>query len=103
MKNHPSTLIYDSAVPKIAIFEGVLEVWRYRDLLVNLVQRDLKVRYKRSILGIVWVMLNPLLIMALISFVFSTLLRSTTPHASSYILSGILLMNLFSQATVAAM
>jgi len=72
-------------------------------LLVSLVQRDLKARYKRSVLGVVWVMLNPLLMMALISFVFSTLFRATTPHISTYILSGILLMNLFSQATTAAM
>ncbi len=45
------------------MLESLREVVRYRSLLRNLVARDLKVRYKRSALGILWTMLNPLLLM----------------------------------------
>src|SRR5437773_9588970 len=48
--------------------------YAYRDLLYNLVVRDLKVRYKHSALGFFWSLLNPLLLMAVFTFVFEKLL-----------------------------
>ena len=51
------------------------QLYRYRDLIVTLVQRDLKVRYKRSAIGFLWTMLQPLLMMMVLNVVFSTLFQ----------------------------
>jgi len=80
----------------------IFEILRYKELLRNLVTRDIKVRYKRSVLGFVWVMLNPLLMMLVMSMVFSGLFKVSTPNYTSYLLSGIILWNFFSQSTTTA-
>ena len=51
---------------------------RYRYLLGNLISRDLKVKYRRSVLGVVWSVLNPLLTMVVIATVFAHLFRFQT-------------------------
>jgi ABC-2 type transport system permease protein len=97
---HP---VYDSgAIRSRGLFE-IKEFLRYRFLLLNLVSRDLKVRYKRSVLGFVWVMLSPLLTMAVLTVVFSNIFRFNTPHYAAYLLCGLLLWSVFAQGTVAAM
>src|ERR1039458_9024565 len=80
----------------------IAELLRYKELLRNLVIRDIKVRYKRSVLGFFWVMLNPLLMMVILSMVFSGLFRVSTQNYTSYLLSGIILWNFFSQSTSAS-
>lgn len=85
------------------MFEEIREAWRYRDLLTQLVSRNIKVRYKRSVLGIAWTMLNPLLIMAILTLVFSNLFRVTLEHYSVYLLSALVIWNFFSQTTTMAM
>lgn len=55
------------------------EAINYRELLKNLVMRDLKVRYRNSFLGVLWSLLNPLLMMAVYVFVFTQLLKGGTP------------------------
>jgi len=77
----------------------VREVLRYRSLLRTLVARDLKVRYKRSALGILWTMLNPLLLMVILTIVFAHLFRVTVEHFTVYFLSAFVLWNFFAQAT----
>src|SRR5258708_22411405 len=95
--------VYDTgAIKWQGIFE-LRELFRYRFLVSNLVARDLKVRYKRSVLGFIWVMLNPLLTMGVLVIVFSNLLKFAIPHFPVYLLSGILIFTLFSQGSVAAM
>src|SRR4029077_18400554 len=71
----------------------------YRSLLRDLVARDLKVRYKRSALGILWTMLNPLLLMIIFTIVFAHIMRVTVPHFTVYFLSAFVLWNFFAQAT----
>ena len=51
--------------------------FQYKDLLYNLVSRDIKVRYRKSFLGMLWTVLNPLLMMIVMTIVFSTLFKST--------------------------
>jgi ABC-type polysaccharide/polyol phosphate export permease len=70
--------------------EGVGQLWRFRELLVMLVERDLKVRYKRSALGMFWTLLNPLLQMLVYTFVFRTIMRVDVPAFAVFILSGLL-------------
>jgi len=80
------------------------ELWRYRELVMNLVVRDLKVRYKNSVLGIAWSWLNPLLMMAVFTVVFTVINRapSNIQHYPVFILAGILPWNFFSASVVGA-
>ncbi len=67
--------------------------------MVELVRRDLVVRYKRSVLGIAWTMLSPLLNMIALAFVFSTVLKGGIPYYAVYLLCGLLFWSFFSQTT----
>ncbi|HUP22817.1 MAG TPA: ABC transporter permease, partial [Thermoanaerobaculia bacterium] len=75
----------------------------YRDLLVELVRRELKVRYRRSTLGFLWTMLQPLLMMLVLSIVFSAIFRFDVENYAVYALSGILFWNFFSQSITSSM
>ena len=72
---------------------------RYSFLIRQLVARDFKAKYKRSVLGMLWSFLNPLLTMSIQYVVFSTIFRSTIPNFIIYLLSGIICFNFFSEAT----
>ncbi len=72
---------------------------KYGFLLKQLVSRDFRVKYKSSMLGMVWSFLNPLLTMLVYLFVFSTIFRSNVEHFPVYLMSGIVLFNYFSEAT----
>ena len=85
------------------MLDSLREVVRYRSLLRDLVARDLKVRYKRSVLGVAWTMLNPLLMMAVLTLVFSQLFRADVPHYAVYFLSAQLIWTFFAQTTTQAM
>lgn len=99
----PTLEFYDSAHRPPAMLEELREVVRYRDLLAQLVVRNLTVRYKRSVLGLAWTMLNPLLMMTILTIVFSNVFRITLEHYPVYVLSALVLWNFFSQATLTAM
>ena len=78
----------------------------YRDLIQTLVVRDLKVRYRRSIIGFVWTMLQPLMLMVVFHFVFSHLFVLKGFRIRNYAvfaLAGILFWNFFQQSIVASM
>lgn len=77
-----------------------LELVNYKDLLINLVVRNITVRYKRSVLGILWTMINPLVNTLVMTIVFSTLFRFSTKDYVIYFLAGIQLWNFFSQSTI---
>lgn len=72
---------------------------RYGYLLRQLVSRDFKSKYKRSVLGVLWSFLNPLLTMTVQYIVFSTVFRGNIPNYPLYLLSGIVCFNFFSEAT----
>jgi ABC-type polysaccharide/polyol phosphate export permease len=86
----------------IKALNEISEIVRYKELLRNLVARDIKVRYKRSVLGFFWVMLHPLLMMLILSMVFSELFNVSTKNFSVYVLSGIILWNFISQSTLSS-
>lgn len=70
---------------------------KYSFLLKQLVSRDFKVKYKRSVLGMAWSFLNPLLTMTVQYLVFSTLFKSNVPNYVVYLLTGIIFFNYFSE------
>jgi len=84
-----------------------MELLRYRDLVGALVSRDLKVRYRRSAIGFLWTMLQPLLMMLVLRTIFSTLFQAKSAEVPNnyeiYALAGILFWNFFSQSIVASM
>ncbi|MDY6901808.1 MAG: ABC transporter permease [Cyanobacteriota bacterium] len=65
------------------------------DLLRELVSRDIKLLYKRSVLGIAWTLINPLLQLAVFAFVFQLVLPVKVPHYSSFVFTGLLVWNWF--------
>lgn len=83
----------------------VTNLKKYMFLLQQLVSRDFKVKYKRSILGVVWSLLYPLLTMAVMAIVFSNVFKFSTPGVSylAYLLSGLVMFNYFSEASNLAM
>ncbi|MDY8022726.1 ABC transporter permease [Paenibacillus polymyxa] len=72
---------------------------KYNFLLRQLVSRDFKTKYKRSVLGVLWSFINPVLTMIVQYVVFSTLFKSDIPNFPVYLLTGIVLFNFFSEAT----
>lgn len=91
--------VYDSARAGVPFFSEARALWEYRHLVRELVSRDVKVRYKRSALGVAWTMLNPLLNMVALTLVFSVILRQGIERFPVYFLGGILFWNFFSQST----
>jgi ABC-type polysaccharide/polyol phosphate export permease len=101
--NGYSRSFYDSASRPTAVIEEALALFRYRDLISQLISRSIKTRYKRSFLGVAWTMLNPLLSMLVLTLVFSGIFRYPMQNYALYVLSGLLLWNFFAQTTTAAM
>ena len=73
-----------------------------RDLLRELVVRDIKLRYNRSLLGVAWSLLVPLAELAILNFVFGTVLPLHVPHFTSYLVSGLLPWTWFHTSLLAA-
>lgn len=101
----------------LVLCAGLLSVWRryqsgrrsflivalfamkkYRFLIEQLVARDFKLKYKRSVLGVFWSFLNPLLMMLVQYFVFSTIFHSDIPNFAAYLIIGTVMFNFFSEA-----
>lgn len=76
---------------------------KYKDLLSELVRRDLKTKYRRSVLGMLWTVLNPLGIMIVLTIVFSTLFEQQIAYFPVYLMCGQLIYNFFSEASNMAM
>ena len=91
---------YDSAKRKSSALEELQDLIRYRDLVFQLVRRDIVARYKRSILGIAWTMLQPLGMMLVLTLVFSQLFGGVEGYPA-YLLSGLIAWTFFAQTTTA--
>lgn len=78
--------------------ELVRETYRYRELIWALALKELTLRYKRSVLGFMWALLNPALLMLVLTLVFSTIMRFPIPHYPIFLLSVLLPWTFFSQS-----
>jgi ABC-type polysaccharide/polyol phosphate export permease len=95
--------VYDSALRPSPAWAELGELVRYRDLLKLLVSKIVKTRYKRSVLGVAWTLLNPLLNMAVMTVAFSAVFQQSLTNYSVYVLSGLIWWNFFTQTTTYAM
>jgi len=82
--------------PTISARKRLREIWLSRELLVYLVRTEIKVKYKNSVLGLVWSMLAPAMSLAIYYVVFSIVLNNKQPHFVIFLFAGLLLWNLFS-------
>lgn len=78
---------------------GIRDAWKSRSLIFLLASNDLKLRYKSSILGAMWSFLEPLLILAILFIVFSSILKSSVQNYPIFLLTGIITFQMFSRAT----
>lgn len=78
-------------------------MYKYKDLFYELIKKDIKLKYRNSTLGILWSMINPLLMMIVLSIIFMTLFKNDIPNFPVYVLIGRILYQFFSEATNFAM
>ena len=76
---------------------------KFQPLLQELIARDIKIKYRRSVLGVLWTLLNPLFMMIILSVVFSNLFKFDIENFPLYILSGQVIFNFFNDSTTSAM
>lgn len=82
--------------------EQLVQLWTYRGLLRRMVRKELQVKYKNSVLGFLWSLLNPALYLVIFTVVFQFILGSGIPRYAIFLLSGLLVWNLFSMAVAGA-
>jgi ABC-2 type transport system permease protein len=87
----------------LGVWEEIRDIRAHSALLHQLVHRDLTVRYKRSVLGFLWTMLHPLLLMLIFVLVFSSIFKRQSQHYETYFLSAYVAWNFFSQTIINAM
>ncbi len=75
----------------------------YKNLLKELVRRDVKTKYRRSVLGMLWSVLNPLGMMIIMSIVFSHVFRSNIENFPVYLMCGQVIFNFYNEASTVAM
>ena len=83
---------------RISLRQRLRDIWLYRELLIGLTRKELKVKYKNSVLGFLWSMLNPATSLLVFYMVFQVILKNGIPYFAIYLISGILVWNLFSNA-----
>lgn len=81
--------------PRSSVRSRVIEIWRYRELLIGMTRKELKVKYKNSILGFFWTMLNPALYIVIFWLVFTRFIPNGIPEFVIFFASGLLVWNLF--------
>lgn len=93
---------YDSAARPPRALEELLDLLAHGALIRALVERNLKVRYKRSAFGFLWSMMNPVVMLVALSLVFTRAFAATIPAYPVYVFPGLLLWTFFAQTTTMA-
>ncbi len=76
---------------------------KFQPLLSELVARDIKIKYRRSVLGVLWTLLNPLCMMIILSIIFSSIFKFDVENFPLYVLSGQVIFNFFNDSTTSSM
>jgi ABC-2 type transport system permease protein len=95
-------VVATSEPPRLHPITRFRELVASRELLVNLIRKEVKLKYVSSMLGALWSMLNPVLYLVVFSLVFKVVLKNRTPSFPVYLLSGLLAWNLFSTSLSSA-
>lgn len=75
------------------------DIWNYRHLIKKIAVSDFKLRYKNSVLGFLWSLAEPLLMLAVLYFIFTNLMRINVEHYQLFLLMGIISWNMLSRGT----
>lgn len=94
---------YDTGARRHRILDELRDLWRYRDLIRNLVRRNVTARYKRSLLGVLWTLMDPLLMMLVMAFIYTALFARAIEDFPVFLFSGLIAWNYFSQSSQQAM
>jgi ABC-2 type transport system permease protein len=89
------TVVLSSEPAKLRVGRRVREIYDRREVLLNLVRKELKVKYAASVFGAVWSLLNPIVFLAVFTFVVRVT-NNSFPHFPIYLLAGLLAWNMFS-------
>lgn len=84
--------------PEVHLGHRIAEIWRYRQLLLAMINKEFKVKYRNSALGFAWSMLNPAATIAIFYVVFQLILGSGIPNFAIFLMSGMVVYNLFQYA-----
>ncbi len=87
---------------KVRLRHRLVAIWQSKELLWFLVRKELKVRYKNSVLGFLWSFLNPALILLIYFVVFKYFLRNPTPDFALFLFSGLLAWNVFNNSLLSS-
>ena len=87
-------------LPRPAMIRNLTELYQYRALLIALSMRELKARYRASVLGFLWTFLNPTLNMLVYALVFGVLMRNSVPNYAYYLFTGLLPWIFFSSSVL---
>jgi ABC-2 type transport system permease protein len=96
MADATQTTVRTSEPPRLHPLARAREIWHFREILFNVVRKEVKVKYVSSVLGALWSMLNPAVYLVVFTIVFSFVLHNPTPFYPVFILSGLLAWNVFS-------
>src|SRR3954452_2926412 len=96
MAERTPTVVRTSEPPRLHAFARAREIWHFREILLNVVRKEVKVKYVSSVLGALWSMLNPTVYLVVFGIVFTLVLPARIPAFPVFILSGLLAWNVFS-------
>jgi len=98
-QNHDQITVVNG---KVQLGQRLKDLWSNRELLMFLIRSELKVKYKNSVLGYLWSMLNPALVLAIYYVVFKIIARNHQPNFAIWLFAGLLVWNLFNVAAMSA-
>jgi ABC-2 type transport system permease protein len=100
--SEPTVVAVEAGYRSVGVAAQLREIVRHRELVANLTRREVKVKHKNSLLGVLWNLMNPLLYLAIFSVVFALLLKNDIPRYALNLLAGLLVYDLFSAGTTGA-
>src|SRR5438477_2399109 len=102
MAERTQTVVRTSEPPRLHVLARLKEIWHFREILFNVVRKEVKVKYVSSVLGAVWSMLNPTIYLVVFGIVFTLVLKAKIPSFPVFLLSGLLAWNVFSASVTVA-